>query len=246
MDESDRVEPQPEKDLHGLGARVINLIEVVLVALAGPILAWLVFTCLGSPDRLLSSIYSVALLMLIEASITLPLIYILLRLQGQKLRSIGWGRGSLRRECLIGVAFLPVLFGSTLAISQFFQHLFPEYATQKNPLLELVQSPWQLLLMIFSSLYVGGVKEEIQRAFVLTRFQENLGGAVVGLILWSAYFGYGHSIQGIDNAVAAAVLGLLFGILFLWRRSTTAPIVAHAAFDVLTLIVYWEFVATLA
>lgn len=247
MDELEGRESQSDGIQHTLAARVVNVIEVVVVALAGPILTPVVFWLAGiPPERLLSSVRYVASLMLTEASITLPIIYILLRLRGQTLRSIGWWRGSFRRESVIGLAFLPVLFGSTIAISQFFQHVMPEYLTQRNPLLEIVKTPSQLLLMMFSSLYVGGVKEETQRAFVLTRFEENLGGAIVGLIVWSLFFGYGHYIQGIDNAVAAGTLGLVFGLLFIWRRSVTGPIVAHAAYDILTLIVYWKFVAALA
>ena len=100
--------------------------------------------------------------------------------------------------------------------------------------------------MILSSLYVGGLKEELQRAFVLTRFEENLGGVAVGLGLWSLFFAFGHVIQGLDNAVAAGVLGLLFGVLFIRRRSVTGPIVAHASYDILTLLVYWKFIAVLS
>lgn len=247
MNKPNGTESPPDDTSHSLGARVINVIEIVVVALAGPILTPVLFTLVGvPPERLLSSVRYVVSLMLTEASITLPIIYILVRLRGQKLRSIGWWRGSFSKESLIGLAFLPVLFGSTILISQFFQHVIPQYATQKNPLLELVHTPWQLLLMIFSSLYVGGLKEETQRAFVLTRFDENLGGAAVGLILWSLFFGYGHFIQGLDNAIAAGALGLVFGLIFIWRRSITGPMVAHAAYDVLTLIVYWKFVAALS
>ncbi|MEJ2076973.1 MAG: type II CAAX endopeptidase family protein [Acidobacteriota bacterium] len=247
LDQPEGMTSPPEDTSHSLGARVINVIEIVVVALAGPILAPVLFTFAGvPPERILSSVHFVVSLMLTEASITLPIIYILVRLRGQKLRSIGWWRGSFGREAAIGLAFLPILFASTILISQFFQHVFPQYATLKNPLLDLVQSPGQLLLMILSSLYVGGLKEETQRAFVLTRFDENLGGAVAGLVLWSLFFGYGHLIQGFDNAIAAGALGLIFGLLFIWRRSITGPMIAHAAYDVVTLIVYWEFVAALS
>jgi membrane protease YdiL (CAAX protease family) len=47
----------------------------------------------------------------------------------------------------------------------------------------------------------------------------------------------------VDNAVAAGLLGLLFGILYLRRGSLTGPIAAHAAYNLLTLAVYWTFVS---
>jgi membrane protease YdiL (CAAX protease family) len=241
------MEPPVGNSQHTLAARLVNIIEILAVALAGPLLAQLGFALGGiSNAQLLGNVYLVVALMLTEASITLPIILGLVWLRGQSLRSIGWGRGLLRKEALVGLAFLPVLFGSTILISQLFQHFAPEYVTQKNPLLDLIQTPWELGLMILSSLYVGGLKEELQRAFVLTRFEENLGGVAVGLGLWSLFFAFGHVIQGLDNAVAAGVLGLLFGVLFIRRRSVTGPIVAHASYDILTLLVYWKFIAVLS
>jgi membrane protease YdiL (CAAX protease family) len=63
----------------------------------------------------------------------------------------------------------------------------------------------------------------------------------IGLVLWTLFFAYGHMMQGIDNAAGAGALGLIFGLLYIWRRNLVAPIVAHAAYDVTTLIIYWEF-----
>jgi membrane protease YdiL (CAAX protease family) len=66
----------------------------------------------------------------------------------------------------------------------------------------------------------------------------------LGLVLWSLFFAYGHVMQGIDNAAGAGVLGFLFGVLYIWRRNLVAPIVAHAAYDVTTLLIYWCFIKT--
>ncbi len=68
-------------------------------------------------------------------------------------------------------------------------------------------------------------------------------GFILGLILWSLFFAFGHALQGIDNAVAAGILGVCFGLLYIWRRNLVAPMVAHALFDVATLLIVW-FVMT--
>ena len=64
-------------------------------------------------------------------------------------------------------------------------------------------------------------------------------GVVVGLSLWSIFFALGHVVQGVDSAAGAGILGLLFGLLYLWRRNLIAPMVAHALFDVITLVAVW-------
>ena len=81
------------------------------------------------------------------------------------------------------------------------------------------------------ALVAGGIREEMQRAFLLTRFEQHLGGAHVGLLVTSVAFGLGHLIQGFDAALATGILGLLWGALYLWRRSAVAPMVSHAGFN---------------
>ena len=81
----------------------------------------------------------------------------------------------------------------------------------------------------------GGVREEIQRAFLLHRFEQWLGGGAVGVAIVSVAFGSGHLLQGLDAAVATGVLGAFWGVVYLRRRSMVAPMVSHAGFNLLQL-----------
>src|SRR5438093_7657624 len=86
-------------------------------------------------------------------------------------------------------------------------------------------------LPIFFALVVlvaGGVREEIQRAFLLHRFEEWLGGGTVGVIVTSAAFGAGHALQGGDAVVATGLLGAFWGAVYLRRRSAVAPVVSQS------------------
>jgi membrane protease YdiL (CAAX protease family) len=58
----------------------------------------------------------------------------------------------------------------------------------------------------------------------------------VGLVVTSVAFGFGHLIQGVDAAVATALLGAFWGMVYLRRRSTVAPMVSHAGFDLLQIV----------
>jgi membrane protease YdiL (CAAX protease family) len=75
------------------------------------------------------------------------------------------------------------------------------------------------------------VREEIQRGFVLRRFEQFLGGGTAGLVIFSALFGLGHLEQGYDVAIATAILGAFWGGIFLRRRSILGPMVGHAGFN---------------
>jgi membrane protease YdiL (CAAX protease family) len=100
-----------------------------------------------------------------------------------------------------------------------------------NPFEALVRSPLDALVLGVLVVLAGGLKEEVQRAFVLHRFDQHLGGARLGLVLYSLVFGTGHIIQGYDVAIVTALLGLAWGTVFLWRRSLVAPAVSHAGFN---------------
>lgn len=250
-----------------LARRVLALFEVLVVALAGPVLVQIGFVLLNvGRTGILSDTRVLFLFMASEACITLLAILLFLQFRGESPRNIGWIWNNMSWEVLLGIACVPLLFGSTLLVSMFFGFFLPDYVSTSNPLLELIQGYGDLLLFLISSVYVGGIKEEFQRAFVLDRFERYLGavllmpflrilgrsaseqagrrvGIIVGLILWSLFFAFGHALQGIDNAVGAGFLGLCFGLLYIWRRKLVAPMVAHALYDIATLLIFW-FVMT--
>ena len=100
-----------------------------------------------------------------------------------------------------------------------------------NPLQDLVRNRWDAVIFAFVVMIAGGVREEIQRGFVLRRFEQYLGGGAVGLVVFSALFGLGHLEQGRDVALATAILGAFWGAIFLRRRSIVGPMVGHAGFN---------------
>jgi membrane protease YdiL (CAAX protease family) len=96
-----------------------------------------------------------------------------------------------------------------------------------------------LVLLIISVLIAGGIKEELQRAFILIRFRDHLGGARLGLVLWSIAFGAGHYVQGFQGMVIAGLFGLVFGTIYLLRGNLIAPMVSHGLYDMVALLGYW-------
>ena len=89
----------------------------------------------------------------------------------------------------------------------------------------------------------GGVREEVQRGFIAHRFGQYLGGALWGVAVYSVFFGLGHFEQGYDAMIATGVLGLVWGLLYISRRSIVAPMVSHAAFNLAQLLKHLAFAA---
>ena len=110
------------------------------------------------------------------------------------------------------------------------------HTVAQNPLEQMLGRPRDIWLFALVSIVAGGIREETQRAFLLHRFEVWLGGGTVGLVVTSVAFGFGHLIQGVDAAVATALLGAFWGMVYLRRRSTVAPMVSHAGFDLLQIV----------
>jgi membrane protease YdiL (CAAX protease family) len=61
--------------------------------------------------------------------------------------------------------------------------------------------------------------------------------------VYSVFFGAGHADQGYDAMIAIGILGFLWGLLYLSRRSIVAPLVSHATFNLAQLLKYLAFAA---
>jgi membrane protease YdiL (CAAX protease family) len=165
------------------------------------------------------------------------LICLLLVANGESIRRTFFGGRAAALEVPIGLlSVVPVILVAA-AVMLTARAVAPWlHNVPVNPLAALLQSPRDIWLFAVVALVAGGVREEIQRAFLLTRFEQHLGGAHVGLVITSVAFGLGHLMQGFDAALATGTLGLLWGLMYLWRRSAVAPIVSHAGFNSLEIV----------
>lgn len=145
------------------------------------------------------------------------------------------GTAALGREARFGLlALFPAVTGLVMGVVALLNWAWPWlHNVPDNPLKELLGSQRDVAIMVATVIVAGGLREEMQRAFVLTRFRQSLGGGRIGLLVFSLAFGAGHLLQGWDAAIATVALGLTWGVVYLVRGSIVAPVVSHAAFDVL-------------
>jgi membrane protease YdiL (CAAX protease family) len=148
-------------------------------------------------------------------------------------RHVLLGRAPRGREFLIGLAAVPLIVIAVSGIVAALRAWAPAlHNVATNPFESLVRTGQDAVLMGALAVLSGGVKEEVQRAFVLHRFGRFLGGERLGLVVFSLAFGAGHAMQGWDVAIVTALLGAFWGMLYLWRRSIAAPVASHSGFNV--------------
>lgn len=174
----------------------------------------------------------------LDSLLLISLVILFLRAHRESLRAIFLGTRPPAREAALGLALVPIVFIFVAIVVGGLRLIAPWLQTvPQNPLGALLDTPFEAVVFSFIVVIAGGVREEVQRAFILHRFEQSLGGARLGLVLFSAMFGLGHIEQGADVAIATAALGLFWGVLYLARRSIVAPMVSHAGFNLAQVIV---------
>ena len=185
----------------------------------------------GGGSGALSLEYVVAL-SLADTVLLVGLIGFLLRRHGERPAAVFLGGRPQLPELRLGLLLVPAILVSATAALWLLHALWPALANvPDNPIEALIRSPRDALILLFVAVVAGGVREEVQRAFILRRFEQRLGGGWLGLAVFSIAFGLGHYVQGWDAAVVTALLGALWGALFLLRRSVVAAMVSHAGFN---------------
>jgi len=171
-------------------------------------------------------------LALLDAAALLALVGWFLRLHGEDPRRVMLGTRPVWPEVLRGLLQVPVVFLIVLTVMLTVRYHAPWlHNVQTNPFELLIRGAIDAALFAVVAVVGGGVREEVQRAFILHRFEQHLGGRHVGLAVSSVAFGFGHVIQGWDVAIATAVLGAFWGWMYLRRRSIASTVVSHSGFN---------------
>ena len=174
----------------------------------------------------------VVTLSLVDAAVILALVWMLMRARGEHPVAVMVGRRPIRSELLLGLALVPAALLVVAAAFAVLSRAAPELRNvPENPLEALITTPAAALTFAAVAVVAGGLREEVQRAFILRRFEQHLGGAAVGIVVFSVAFGLGHLVQGRDAAIITGLLGALWGVLYLVRRSMVAPFACHAGFN---------------
>lgn len=216
--------------------RVVAIIEILLCSSIPTQLSIQgLMQVLGWSFQPIPSLTVLTILSVGDTVALLTMMVILTRAHGESVRALWFGDRRPAAEAALGLLLVPPVFLIVGFLMTLLMRLVPVlHNVPTNPLEELATgAPQDAALLAVVAIVAGGVREELQRAFLLQRFERHLGGAVVGVIVLSTAFGLGHLLQGRDAAVTTAVLGAFWAIVYLRRRSTIAPMVSHAGFNAL-------------
>ncbi|MSO34942.1 MAG: CPBP family intramembrane metalloprotease [Acidobacteria bacterium] len=159
------------------------------------------------------------------------MVWLLIR-GGESPRAVFLGRRRASAEAAVGLLSVPFVVALVVALSLLIRAFLPFlHNVPANPLDGLLGTQTGLLAFLVVVIVAGGLREELQRAFLLHRFRHDLGQTGAGLVVTSVAFGLGHTLQGWDAAILTGALGATWGLIYLTRGSAIAPIVSHSLFN---------------
>lgn len=153
----------------------------------------------------------------------------------ESVRQLGWNFDHLRRDVGLGlILFAPVFFGGNALASLL--HEAGLSAPAKPPSFLAVSGATQLALGVLIVTVVALVEETVFRGYLMLRFKTVTGRTSAAVILSSLVFSLGHGYEGMAGAISVFVLGAVFALVYVWRKSVVAPIVMHFLTDFTSLV----------
>lgn len=188
-----------------------------------------------SPPTLPDSTTDILLRIALIKTATFGVLFFLLKGQGDSFKSIGWNGNKWVAQILRGVGFGLLIFVLiNIVFTPLLNAIFPANGGGSGIMAHFTDMS-MLWVWLLTGILGGGLVEEFQRVFILTRFEKWKGKKVVLLILLidAVSFGIGHMYQGAAGAISAALTGIIFGLIYLRKRSFIEAFTAHAIYDVI-------------
>lgn len=216
--------------------------QKLLISITAIIFYWLYSFLISSKTvpHIPSDIGSLFLQIMKTKIIVFTVLFLFLRLEGDSFGSLGFTTQNLLKQIGMALAFGA---GIWIAVHIIFQPiikiLLPEAPAQAGTDMTIFMKDLVSVGIWMPIIVIGTFVEELERIFMLTRFEKWLGknGIYIALILSSVAFGIGHLYQGLNTAIGTGLGGLLYGLVYLRKRSAWEAVLAHAFFDIISIII---------
>ncbi len=149
---------------------------------------------------------------------------------------IGWNFRNRLPDVFLGVALFFPTFAAAAGLERWL--LSVGFKTPATPLPEL-QARGGIGATILGIVLVATVafaEETIFRGYLILRLRALTESPAAAVVISVAVFSLGHGYEGSAGLITVAFLGLVFALVFLWRRSLVAAMIMHFLQDFLGIV----------
>ena len=146
---------------------------------------------------------------------------------GEAVERIGWtGKNACKDIGLGFILFVPMYYGAALIESALHALGFTIPSTPLPSFLAARGVPDYVLACVLV-VVVAWAEETIFRGYLMLRFAAATKSSAAAVLLSAGVFAIGHGYEGSAGVVTVFVLGLVFALVYLWRKSLVAPMIMH-------------------
>jgi membrane protease YdiL (CAAX protease family) len=167
----------------------------------------------------------------------LALVLYFLWRNGEPVARIGWRGANPGEEVVLGLMLFVPVFLLTSGLEVLLNAAGLKSPSTPRPSFLAASGPGQLILASLLVAVVAVTEETIFRGYLILRFEGTTGKIALAVAGSAFVFSLGHGYEGSAGVVTVGVMGLIFALVYLWRRSLVAPMVMHFLQDFLGLVV---------
>jgi membrane protease YdiL (CAAX protease family) len=155
---------------------------------------------------------------------------------GEKFSRIGWVQKGYFKEIIIGIfLYVPLVYGLAF-VEEWLQSAGLSFPKGHIPSFLEPAGTAQQIVATFMIMIVAVSEETIFRGYLILRFKSITGSLFATVVISSVIFSIGHGYEGVGGVVIVGIMGTVFAIVYLWRKSLVAPIVMHFMQDFLAIV----------
>lgn len=156
---------------------------------------------------------------------------------GERVSVLGWTPGNLGRNILLGFLLYPPLLYAVSLLERLLRSAGIPQTPMPGPSFFDIQGRWEVLLAVMLVMVVAVSEETIFRGYLILRLRTVTRSAAAAAVLSSTIFALGHGYEGSLGVVTIGVMGLIFSLIYLWRKSLVVPMVLHFLQDFIAIVV---------
>jgi membrane protease YdiL (CAAX protease family) len=198
---------------------------VVFLFLIVPSLAYSFIATGSGPGTGSVTLPSTAIAIILRDLALVSLILFFLWHNVEPVKKIGWTLVHGYRDAAIAlILFLP-LFYLMLRLDTYLTGIgFSNVWEVAAPVTTGLSDPVLATVLV---IVVAIAEETIFRGYLILRLKGISGSIAVAVVFSSVIFAIGHGYEGSAGVITVGIMGLIFALIYAWRKSLVAPIILH-------------------
>ena len=146
---------------------------------------------------------------------------------GESILRIGWTLTGMRQEIIVGILLFVPMFVGAMMLDNILSSIGFSNPSTPLPSFEPGRNALAILVSIVLVAVVAVAEETCFRGYLILRFEAVTGSTLLSLLLSAFVFSLGHGYEGTAGVLTVGAIGVVLGLVYIWRKSLIAPVTMH-------------------